>query len=229
MSKSNNKKSKGQKQNKAKNAGNIKLTKTGGALPRLTECPREKERCVGCAICACNVICGAPGKDNNTPPSTPQIINLCDECAFEFGACQGAPVFASDKDASLKGAAVDAVIECAVFIAAQSLPAFDELAKPSTPPVETNTPQEINTEAESIHDISKYIKTGDGMQTEETGIMEVVHDPFERFKREEDFGKCPSCGELLKRTAMNSSRDAVRCSNHGCRQYREVIRLIPAE
>ena len=47
---------------------------------------------------------------------------------------------------------------------------------------------------------------------------------LQRFKREEDLGKCPACDRPLKRTALNRDRDAVRCTNPRCRQYRAVVR-----
>lgn len=57
-------------------------------------------------------------------------VNLCDDCAYEFGACDGKPKFASDNDPALKGTEADRVLECGTFVNVQAMPTADQ----GTPP-----------------------------------------------------------------------------------------------
>lgn len=51
-------------------------------------------------------------------------------------------------------------------------------------------------------------------------------DP-KRFQEDKtDYGACPACERSLKRTAYNRYRDAIRCTNPRCGQYREVVKTI---
>ena len=57
-----------------------------------------------------------------TQPKPNPTANLCDGCVYEYGECDGQPKFASDFDASLKGAAADVVVECAAHKPVDDVP-----------------------------------------------------------------------------------------------------------
>jgi len=51
-------------------------------------------------------------------------------------------------------------------------------------------------------------------------------DP-KRFQEDTtDRGACPGCERPLKRTAFNRYRDAIRCTNPRCPQYRAVVKTV---
>ena len=50
-------------------------------------------------------------------------------------------------------------------------------------------------------------------------------DP-KRFQEDIDRGACPGCERPLKRTAFNRYRDAIRCTNPRCPQYRAVLKTV---
>jgi len=57
-----------------------------------------------------------------------QPVNLCDDCAYEFGECEGKPKFASDQDETLTGPEADRVIECPAFVNVSKMPTVQEAA-----------------------------------------------------------------------------------------------------
>jgi hypothetical protein len=63
-------------------------------------------------------------KDQDTEPA-----NLCDDCAYQFGECDGKPTFASDLDPELTGEAADRVVKCEGFVNVGSMPTKEELQK----------------------------------------------------------------------------------------------------
>jgi hypothetical protein len=68
------------------------------------------------------------------PPQEAQSpTNLCDDCAFDFGACEGKPKFASDFQEGLTGAEADRVVQCVTFKNVAVMPTADELAKKGKP------------------------------------------------------------------------------------------------
>jgi len=63
-----------------------------------------------------------------------QSVNLCDDCAYEFGECEGKPKFASDQDETLTGADADRVIECPAFLNVAEMPTVDQARKEAAAP-----------------------------------------------------------------------------------------------
>lgn len=142
------------------------------------------------------------------PEEKPADVNKCDDCAYEFGACEGVPKFADG---------TDRVIECSGFRNVQDMPTEDQKKEP--PP------------AEPVHVVEKPSATEPETKADEKTMKADLEKrkKLQRFQREEDLGKCPACDRPLKRTAFNRNRDAVRCTNPRCRQYRAVVRNIPAK
>jgi len=70
-----------------------------------------------------------------------QPVNLCDDCAYEFGECEGKPKFASDQDETLTGADADRVIECPAFVNVAKMPTADQAKK--EPAVEDTIPEVV--------------------------------------------------------------------------------------
>lgn len=61
-------------------------------------------------------------KPEDQPTETPSPpVNLCDDCAYEFGECEGKPKFG-------KEGALDNVIECPAFINVEKMPTAQEAA-----------------------------------------------------------------------------------------------------
>ncbi|MBA7618483.1 hypothetical protein ES703_25810 [subsurface metagenome] len=192
-------------------------------------------------------------KPTETPPSP---VNLCDDCAYEFGECEGVPKFAQEEGAD------DRVAECPAFVNVASMPTADQ-GKPAAeePPQEayncpTNCRHNIpsggpvdNPEVggcavedqippESRYELDpklplcpKFEIAVEEETAEERAVLEADLEArrkkTQRFYQEEDFGTCQSCQRPLKRTALNRDRDAVRCVNGRCNQYRFIIRTIP--
>jgi hypothetical protein len=147
-------------------------------------------------------------------PTEPADVNKCDDCAYEFGACDGVPKFADG---------TDRVIECSGFRNVQDMPTEDQKKEPPAPAEEPA--------AEPVHVVEKPGATEPEKKADEKTMKADLEKrkKLQRFQREEDLGKCPACDRPLKRTAFNSGRDAVRCTNPRCRQYRAVVRNIPAK
>ena len=53
-------------------------------------------------------------------------VNLCDDCAYEFGECDGKPKFAIAQDPTLTGAPADRVVKCEGFLNVQKMPTADQ-------------------------------------------------------------------------------------------------------
>jgi hypothetical protein len=164
------------------------------------------------------------------PTATNTAANLCDECAYEYGACDGIPKFASEADPTLKGTEADRVISCQGFRNVQDMPTEDQKKEPPAPP-SAEEPAAEPPPAEPVHVVEKPGATAAEKKADEKTMKADLEKrkKLQRFQREEDLGKCPACDRPLKRTAFNRNRDAVRCTNPRCRQYRAVVRNIPAE
>ena len=206
-----------------------------------------------------------PKPEDPKPAETPSPVNLCDDCAYEFGECEGVPKFG-------EGEGADNVVACPAFVNVASMPTADIStvpgpAEPTTPwnealkrldefgqsillsradeiraeldlrfgPSAEPTPQEIaDTIVKIVNQIAKEEGgPSDGLQDQEAeaedlAAMEARRRKTQRFFQEEDLGTCQTCGQPLKRTALNRDRDAVRCVNGRCRQYRFVINTLPA-
>ena len=65
-----------------------------------------------------------------------QQVNLCDDCAYEFGECDGKPKFASDQDETLTGTGADRVTECPAFLNVADMPSAQEAAAALGKPAE---------------------------------------------------------------------------------------------
>jgi len=158
------------------------------------------------------------------PPAEP--VNLCDDCAYEFGECEGKPKFASDQDETLTGPEADRVIECPAFVNVAKMPTVQEAAAPGPAAAEEKTQEEG---PDAAHDGG-----GEGPAEAEEEPTPTVVTPFpgdarpdpKRFQTEEDFGACQSCERPLKRTALNRYQDAIRCTNARCRAYRAIVKTI---
>jgi len=61
-------------------------------------------------------------------------VNLCDDCAYEFGECEGKPKFAKDQDETLTGPDADRVIECPAFVNVAAMPTADQATKEAAAP-----------------------------------------------------------------------------------------------
>lgn len=187
------------------------------------------------------------------PPADP--VNLCDDCAYEFGDCEGKPKFASDQDETLTGAEADRVIECPAFVDVSKMPTAQETrqgaAGPGAAPEEPNLILVCSGGCGKTTEGMTYeTRSGEFEDSEEEHIpvkwtcqecldteepepeVKVIRtdlpqrpDP-KRFNKEEDLGTCQSCERPLKRTALNRYQDAVRCTNPRCRAYRVIVRHI---
>ena len=154
-----------------------------------------------------------PKPEDTNPPATPPV-NLCDDCAYEYGECQGIPKFSEEEGAD------DRVIECSAFVNVSSMPTADPEKKgPVVEEPPAQPPQEPEGETEE--------EPAEG-QAEIDPDLEARRKKTQRFFQEQDFGTCQSCDQPLKRTALNRDVDAVRCVNGRCRQYRFIIRNISA-
>jgi hypothetical protein len=200
--------------------------KPAGGMPRLVKCPRETGKYIGCESCSLRSICDDPSRDipSALPTSANEpcvIVNLCDTCAYEFGACKGKPIFASDNN--------DTVIRCAGYLP----------TSPGTPTKEENVSVVLKVGGSVVSE--KDLKdaaapqektSNDSISTTETAKVEIIKaapaSKVSRFRRQEDLGNCQSCKNPLKRTALNRDIDAVRCINPRCSLYRVVIKNIPA-
>lgn len=65
----------------------------------------------------------ADQKPEVKPPELPPSGNLCDDCAYIYGECEGKPEFASEEGAD------DRVVKCPGFVNAAAMPTAEELRK----------------------------------------------------------------------------------------------------
>jgi hypothetical protein len=72
-------------------------------------------------------------KPEEPPGAKDSTSNLCDDCAFDFGACEGKPKFASEFQEGLTGAEADRVVQCVTFKNVGDMPTAEELAKKGKP------------------------------------------------------------------------------------------------
>lgn len=147
-------------------------------------------------------------------------LNLCDGCAYEFGVCEGHPVMASEKDPTI-GSINDRVIECATFVDVKFMPTVDELKKAAA-----RGEAIIKAEEHIAERAEAAVNTAP--DAERLAAVKARAN-IQRFKRNEDWGKCPACDRPLKRTAFNRTSDAIRCVNPRCRQYRQTVKQVKAE
>ena len=172
----------------------------------------------------------APPEKPAPAPGSQTAGNLCDECAYEFGACDGKPKFASDTDPALKGTEADRVVECQTFVNVQAMPTADQGDAPGPAAAEVAASEDATGEDELIHVIPIPGATDEAKKADAVKMAaDARRANLQRFQREEDLGTCPACQRALKRTAFNRDRDAVRCTNPRCRQYRSIVRNIPAK
>lgn len=183
-------------------------------------------------------------------PARPNLgVNLCDECGYEFGQCEGTPKFASDFDPNLKGAAADRVVECGGFLHIDQLPEDQgRTGKPDEGP--GANADELTEEEKEKQDGGFYDNPGgepgvpqDVQEEEGEGELTpeveerltvikaeaIQRAPLNRFAEDmTDYGACPSCGASLKRTAYSRYVDAIRCVNGRCSAYRNIIKTVPS-
>lgn len=67
-----------------------------------------------------------PKPEEKTAGQEAEPVNLCDDCAYEYGECEGKPKFASDQDKTLTGPAADRVVECEGFLNVAEMPTAQE-------------------------------------------------------------------------------------------------------
>lgn len=164
--------------------------------------------------------------------------NLCDTCAFEFGECEGTPKFGEEEGA-------DNVVECKTWTNVEDFPTADQGKKdpPAEPPQgepdadahdgDDNPPNEPGgdqgDEPELVHENVKEGATEEDKEADRAVMLADLParpDP-KRFQEDKtDRGTCPACERPLKRTAFNRYRDAIRCTNPRCPQYRAVVKTV---
>ena len=179
------------------------------------------------------------------PPAEP--VNLCDDCAYEVGQCDGKPKFSIDQDPTLTGAEADRVIECPAFVNVAKMPTADQAKKnaaagPGAVAEEKPAERRRECDVEHLRDFPGCLEEcnrdecdgEDAAEAEEPADLEpqVIRTDLperpnpKRFQAEEDFGTCQSCQRPLKRTAFNRYQDAIRCTNPRCRAYRAIVKTI---
>ena len=101
-----------------------------------------------------------------------QPVNLCDDCAYEFGECEGKPKFASDQDETLTGADADRVIECPAFVNVAKMPTADQAKK--EPAVEDTIPEVVIVCSggcgKTTEGMTLETKSGEFKQVDESGV-----------------------------------------------------------
>lgn len=181
------------------------------------------------------------------PGPKPEPENLCDECLYEFGECDGHPKFAGEGD--------DHVVECPEYVNVETLPTVSEMeGAAQSPAAPSDQSQGVKSEMRvcDFEHIREYPgcyeecdkDECDGIPVDQVSQEEEPEEPAQlepkrpipnlperpdihRFENDEtDYGKCASCGDVLKRTAYNRFNDAVRCTNPRCRQYRNIVRTV---
>jgi hypothetical protein len=82
-------------------------------------------------------------RPKNPSPDNPDLtVDLCADCAYEVGHCEGKPKFSIDFDPSLTGEAADRVVQCEGFLHIDQIP--PEAGSAGQPPAEPS--QEPKTE-----------------------------------------------------------------------------------
>jgi len=182
-------------------------------------------------------------KSNQQKPKSPTVktvvqpkpepaSNLCDDCVYEFGECQGTPKFAGEND--------DRVIECGTFKsvddvptdqgqpAAASGPAAAEEEGPYPPGANDGETNEEGQEPELVHALEAEGATEEGKAEDVQVMTEAIQrGALDRFAKDTtDYGACPSCGRPLKRTSYSRYVDAIRCTNPRCRAYRTIVKTV---
>lgn len=71
-----------------------------------------------------------PKPEEKATDQEAQPVNLCDDCAYEFGECEGKPKFAKDQDETLTGPAADRVVKCEGFLNVAKMPTAQEAVAP---------------------------------------------------------------------------------------------------
>ena len=177
--------------------------------------------------------------DPPTEDPTPSPgVNLCDTCAFEFGECDGTPKFGEEEGA-------DNVVECKTWANVDDFPTADQGRK--EPPAEgdqgkgpdaahdgddkgPNEPGgDQGEEPELVHENETEGATEEGKAEDRAVIradLPARPDPKRFLEDTTDRGTCPGCERPLKRTALNRYRDAIRCTNPRCDQYRAVVKTV---
>ena len=107
-------------------------------------------------------------------PATPSPANLCDDCAYEFGECEGKPKFASDQDKTLTGADADRVIECPAFVNVAEMPTADQAEKEAA--AEETIPEIVivcsGDCGKTTEGMTLETKSGEFRQVDESGVPE---------------------------------------------------------
>jgi hypothetical protein len=155
------------------------------------------------------------------PPE--EAVNFCDDCAYEFGECDGKPKFASDKDEALTGVEADRVIECPAFVNVANMPTVQEA---TAGPEESSQEEVTDVVHGGADEVPAEIKKEESEDPTDVPTLDPIRPDPKRFFVEEDWGACPSCGKPFKRTAFNRYQDAIRCTNPRCRAYRAVVKTI---
>lgn len=155
-----------------------------------------------------------------------QEVNLCDDCAYEFGDCAGSPKFAGPDD--------DRVVGCSGFINVSSMPTAGELegsaGAPASAPAEGAiyegpiNEDEVTDEGPDIE--LTQVTDAQGKPRVEGAFKPQRPDPKRFLKDTMDYGTCQSCSRRLKRTAYSEYVDAVRCTNPRCHLYREIVQQV---
>jgi hypothetical protein len=158
------------------------------------------------------------GADQTLEPE----VNLCDTCAYEFGECQGTPVFGEEEGS-------DRVVKCPAWVDVEGFPTADQSNKAAAPGPAAAEGQEPYPPRLNDGESNEEGQEPEPVSKKEMAILEGLParpDP-KRFQNDDtDYGTCPACGRQLKRTAYNRYRDAIRCTNPRCGQYREIIKTI---
>lgn len=152
-------------------------------------------------------------------------INLCDTCAYEFGECEGNPSFSDDESN-------DRVVKCPAFADVDDFPTVDQTNNTAAI-VPVAAEKEFEDYAEDYtpvgSEIAQESEPEPSVNKKEIAILEGLPDrpdPKRFINDESDYGSCPGCQRPLKRTAYNRYRDAIRCTNPRCGQYRSVVTTV---
>lgn len=83
--------------------------------------------------------------------------------------------------------------------------------------------------AELVHENVKEGATEEDKEADRAVMLADLPDrpdPKRFLEDKTDYGTCPACERPLKRTALNRYRDAIRCTNPRCPQYRAVVKTV---